>query len=466
MSGPPTASNGTHRRNHAIRWAVITSLMSKAGTALLQLISIPIAIRVLGLEVFGIYSTIAMGILIVMLLQVGVGPALTHGISQALARNSRTDQQNYYTTAFFIILGLATLGVTIVSSILTTIPIPVLFGAKYAPFADTMRPALWLGLGIVIAQFILSHTERTREGYLEANINNAWGAAGNFLGAAALAVGISHFPSIEYLLLCVFGSNALAKLGNTIHLLIQRPWLFPRPRLFRRSIARHLLSDGVAFSLSSSVTGLVEFNACALIIGHLAGPATVGIFNVIVQIDVTLAGFVIMITTPTWPAIVDAVARHDLKWIQAAATKLRRFGAAYCVAAMIGIVTLGPWLIPLWLGPEVQIPRLTLFAFMCFFSIGIWNHIHHSLLIGMGKVKPAAVFVLAEALVILGPATLGLTQFGLPGLLLGMGLTKLAITGTVFPRMFRKSVHQIQPSRDKSNPSDAPLATNPSASTT
>ncbi|MEM8953989.1 MAG: oligosaccharide flippase family protein [Verrucomicrobiota bacterium] len=462
MSGASTKGTGQHRRNHAIRWAVITSLMSKAGTALLQLISIPIAIRVLGLEMFGIYSTIAMGILIVMLLQIGVGPALTHGISQALARHSRSDQQSFYTTAFFIILGLATIGVMVVSSILTTIPLPVLFGQKYAPFEDTMRPALWLGLGIVIVQFILSHTERTREGYLEANINNAWGAAGNFLGATALALGIAHFPSIEYLLLCVFGSNALAKLGNTIHLLIKRPWLFPRPSLFRPSIARHLFSDGVAFSLSSSVTALVEFNVCALIIGHLAGPATVGVFNVLIQIDVTLAGFVIMITTPTWPAIVDALTRYDLNWIKTAAARLRRFGAAYCLAAMAGLVAFGPSLIPLWLGPEVQIPRLTLFAFMCFFTIGIWNHIHHSLLIGMGMVKPAALFVLLEALVILGPATLGFAQFRLPGLFLGMALTKLLVTGTVFPKMFRKSLNEIQPPQEAEPPQPA-LATNSSA---
>jgi O-antigen/teichoic acid export membrane protein len=433
-----------HRRNHAVRRAVATSLMSKAGTALLQLVSIPIAIRILGLEVFGIYSTIAMGICIVMLLQVGIGPALTHGISSALAHDSRSQERSYYTTAFFIILTLAVVGATLVSCILAFVPIPVLFGQEYAPHVDVMRPALWLGLGIIMLQFVLSQTERTREGYLEANINNAWGAAGNFVGAFALAFGISSFPSIEYLLLCIFGSNVLAKLGNTIHLLVQRPWLIPLPHLFRRAMARSLFSDGVAFSLSSTVSGLVEFNACALIIGHLAGPAAVGIFNIFIQIDLILIGFVVMITTPTWPAIVDALARRDIGWILVAARRLRLFGSAYCLAAMAGLVILGPLLIPLWLGPEVEIPRLTLFAFACFFSIGAWNHIHHSLLIGMGKVKPAAVYILLEAITLLGPATVGLVHFGLPGLFCGLALTKLLITGIAFPRMFRHAVDQNQ----------------------
>jgi O-antigen/teichoic acid export membrane protein len=455
-------AHNKHRRNRAIRWAVATSLMSKAGTALLQLIAIPIAIRTLGLELFGIYSTIAMGIYIVMLLQVGIGPALTHGISSALARGSRPQERAYYTTAFFIILALAAAGATIVSCILTFVPIPVLFGKEYAPHAEIMRPALWLGLAIIMCQFVLSHTERTREGYLEANINNAWGAAGNFLGAFALAFGISSFPTIEYLLLCIFASNVLAKIGNTIHLLIQRPWLFPFPRLFQRNIARSLFSDGVAFSLSTSVTGLIEFNACALIIGHLAGPASVGIFNILVQIDVILIGFIVMITTPTWPSIVDALARKDMAWIQVAARRLRLFGATYCLAAMVGLVALGPFLIPLWLGPEIEIPRFTLFAFMCFFSIGTWNHIHHSMLVGMGKVKPAAVYVLLEAAVILGPATFGLLHFGLPGLLFGLALTKLLITGTVFPRMFQRAIEQHD-SSPLSPPPTTPLPANQSA---
>ena len=72
----------------------------------------------------GIYSTIAMGIFMVMLLQIGVGPALAHGISRAFAKGDREAEQHSYTTAFYVILLLASVGGLLVAAVVTFVPIP------------------------------------------------------------------------------------------------------------------------------------------------------------------------------------------------------------------------------------------------------------------------------------------------------------------------------------------------------
>jgi O-antigen/teichoic acid export membrane protein len=428
------------RRNRSIRLAVLTSLLSKGGMAMLQLVSIPIAIRVLGLEAFGLYATVAMGITIVALFQIGIGPALTHGISRAVANGDTASEKSYYSTSLFLMLAAALAGAAAASAILACVPIPVLFGAQYAAHAETMRPALWLGIGIMLVQFVLTHTERMREGYLEANINNLWGAIGNVIGALAVGIGILFVPTIEFLLLAVYGSNVAGKIGNTVHLLAKRPHLRPRFRRFRENLAKELFTDGIAFSLSGSLTPLVEFNACALIIAHIAGPSAVGIFNILIQIDTILIGLILMFTTPTWPAVVDAFARNDIAWIRATAARLRGFAVSYAALAGAALVILGPLVIPLWLGAEVQIGRPVLLAFALYFLAGIWNHVNHSLLVGVGKVKASAGYTFLEAAIILGPAGLGIALFGMPGLLGGMFLTKALVTGTIFPRMFAKAI--------------------------
>ena len=437
------------RRNRAIRRAVFTSVLSKAGGALLQLVSIPIAIRVLGLEMFGIYSTVTIAIALIILLQIGVGPALTHGISRAVASGDRELEKNYYTTSLFLILGFVFAAFTVVASILSNVPITTLFGQDYARFADEMTPALWLGAIILLIEFALTHTERTREGYMETNINNAWGAAGNVLGALSLGIGIFFFPTIEFLLLTVYGSNVVAKIGNTIHLLSKRPYLLPRFSRYHAKIRRVLISDGIAFFFSGSISALVEVNAVALILAHVLGPPAIAIFNILLQISTILTGIILMFTTPTWPAIVDAFARNEFAWIHLTAKRLRRFAYFYTCAAGAALVLLGPWLIPLWLGDEVQITRSVYLAFAFFFFVDIRNHVNHSLLVGVGKVKEAAVYILIEAAIILGPALTGLLLFGLPGLLWGMFLTKAMITGIVFPRMFAStmSAHSPHPSK-------------------
>jgi len=60
------------RRNRAISSAVFTSLASKLGTVILQLVSIPIAIHVLGEKSYGLYSTIALSIGTLILFQIGI----------------------------------------------------------------------------------------------------------------------------------------------------------------------------------------------------------------------------------------------------------------------------------------------------------------------------------------------------------------------------------------------------------
>lgn len=436
---------GSVRRNRAIKSAVLTSLASKLGTALLQLVSVPIAYRVLGGEQFGLYSTVAMTIGMVVLLQFGVGPALTHGISTAVANGDRKLEKTYFSTAWFVMLILALLGGLLFAAILTFVPLTFFLGQHYAGLESQMLPALWLALGIVLLEFVLSHTERAREGYLEVNINNAWGAAGNFLGGIAVGVGVWFFPTIEFLILGVFGSHVLAKLANTIHLFVRRPDLLPKWSLFDRPVAGELLSDGVAFAVSHSLTSIIELNACSLIIARLAGPEAVGVFHILMQLSAFMLGFVIMFTTPTWPSIVDAHARGDDTWIRRAAGRLRGFVVAYGAAGVLGLTLLGPFLLPLWMGPEFHAEWTLLLPFSIYYALASWGHTNHSLLVGVGLVKRSAVYALLEASVMLIPAYLGMKWFGLPGLFGGMAVTMGAVTGWIFPAMFHRRLQEGQP---------------------
>ena len=71
QAGVTTDNRHAARRDRSIRLAVATSFLSKAGTALFQLLSIPVAIRVLGREEFGLYTTVNFTLATVALLQIG-----------------------------------------------------------------------------------------------------------------------------------------------------------------------------------------------------------------------------------------------------------------------------------------------------------------------------------------------------------------------------------------------------------
>lgn len=431
-------------RNSSIRSAVLTSVLSKAGTALLQLLALPLAMRVMGWEEFGLYASVAGFLTAMYLFEAGLGPALTHGISQAVARDDQATQSRLSATAFYLIAALMLLGASVLATLILTQPVERLFGAEFTAYADVLKSALWVGLILLSVSLLLSHTDRLREGYLEARYVNLWGAAGNFLAAAAVGIGIWAFPSVIYLLLAVFGPLVLGRLANTWQLWRARPWVTPRPRHFHHNLVRGLITDGVAFAVVSLGVNLVEFNLIQNLFGRVAGPSGVTSFSIFVTLTIAQLGFVMMLTTPTWPAIADAAARGELAWVRRAARRLEGYALAFAFASGTGLVLLGPWLLPLWLGPRAaSLDRPILLAYAFYFLLYAWRHVQHMVLIGLGQTRRLARIQLLESVLLALAAWFAMQHASLALLLAVMTTTILLITGWRLPWLVRQELRSL-----------------------
>ena len=76
-------------RGRGLKLAALTSLASKGGNVLLQLVGMGIAFRVLGVEEFGVVAMISTLISFVILSELGVGPGLTNVLAKSIASNDR-----------------------------------------------------------------------------------------------------------------------------------------------------------------------------------------------------------------------------------------------------------------------------------------------------------------------------------------------------------------------------------------
>ncbi len=438
------ACQGSHR-NRSIRLAVLTSILSKFGTVLLRLVSIPVAIRVLGMEEFGVYAAITMVVATIDMMHIGIGPALTQGIARALAKNDREREKGVFATALLLSTGLTLAAALVLAVLVASLPIQTLFGEDFAPFADSMRRAANIAILIVGVEVICVVMERARDGYQETRYNNTWGAAGNFLGAAALIVGIKFFPTVEFLVIALNGSLALAKLGNSIHLLVQRSYLWPRFSRFRRAMVKPLLFDGARFSVTYLLSAAVEYTAIAYLIGRIYGPNMVGLYNIMITVHFSATGIIQMISTPLWPAIVDAHSRGDVAWIRGAARRIRLAGPAFGIAALGGMVVLGPWLFPLWIGEQFAMGRPVFAVFGAYFTLHLWRHVHQVLLLGIGEVSFAVRVVVVESLTVLIAVAWALTQgAGLFGVYAVMAACLAVISAWVYPLRFGRSMKRLE----------------------
>jgi O-antigen/teichoic acid export membrane protein len=333
----------------------------------------------------------------------------------------------------------------VLSGMLLVTPLPWLFGDGFAGKEAVLRPALWTGLALLVMLFVLNLTDRIREGLLQVSANNTWGALGNVIAAVVVAAGIGFVPQVWFLVLAVYGSLVIAKVCNTVALWRAHPEVRPAWTRFRPTVARHLLTDGVAFSACTLVTGIVEFNLCGLLVGRQGGPAATALYQVFISITVMQLGVVMMLSTPTWPAVAEALARGDVPWAKKAARKLYLFGSAFGVCAFIGLVLLGPWVFSVWLGKDFSdVPRLMFACYGLYFIAHVWRHLNHALMFGTGQVGTLARVQLIESAVVAAVAVVALKWGGIGPMLAAMGVTILAVTGIVLPRIVARGLAEAR----------------------
>ncbi len=426
-----------HHRNRSIKNAVSTALVSKGSTAILQFVSLPVAARVLGREEFGVYATISMAVFMVAILQVGVGPALARGISEASAKGDETRQGRLYINGAFLVVALALLGYLIAALLISAVPIPTLFGEEYRPFAEQMRPALWVGLSLILGDIIISMTDRVREGYMESGTVNAWAAAGNLVGAIVVFVGIQFQPSISFLLIAVFAPNIVARIFSTALLLKKRPWLIRSGARPDRATMIELVRDGVSFSATSIIVYIVEFAVCALIVGRIAGPDSVALFQIFMALTTAFTGMLVMIGRPFWAAIVDAKSRGDHDWMAGATRRYYLYLAVLVAGASIGLIGLGPWILPKLYGEEFAASRVLFVCHAIFLAAIGWREVNRYLAIGLGLLPKAVLPILSGLFVGLLLGTLGLREWGLPALYVGLAIGTALIPGWKLPLLIR-----------------------------
>lgn len=448
---PPCDQGLRSRRNRSVKSAISTSLASKVSTAVLQLASLPVAARVLGREEFGIYATVSTVIVAVAMLQLGVGPALAKGISEASAEDDKKREASFYRTGA-VLIGLLILGgFGIVSCVLTFTPITILFGETYAPWQSQMTSALWCGAILMAGQLLVAHTDRVREGYMEAASVNASSGLGNLCSALIVALGISHFPSVEFLLLSIFLPNIIARLVNTALLLRKRPYLISTPGGFSREIMKILIRDGISFTATSFVVFMVEFGVCALLVGRWLGPSEVALFHVLKALRTAFLGFLKMVGTPVWAALIDARKQDDQDWTQTAIRRYRFYLLTLSAAAGVVLIALGSYLLPLWYGEEFGASRLIFAALAAFLFATGWRFIHRTIAIGLGQLSETVRPILFGLAAELTLAVIGLNWLGLAGLFFGLALGIFLVPGWILPMKIHRETNG--PAHSDSGPS-------------
>jgi O-antigen/teichoic acid export membrane protein len=360
------------RSQERYRRAAMTSLaqgFAKGVSILTMLISVPLTLRYLGAERYGMWMTISSVVLMMGFADLGMGLGLMNSVSEAHGRDDRQAAVSYVSSGFVMLSAVALLILTVFALAYPFIPWARIFNVQSQLAMQEAGPAMAVFVACFALNLPLGVVQRVQMGYQEGFINSLWESAGKVFGLLGLLLVIYLQAGLVWLILAVAGAPALAWVLNSFILFgIRRPWLRPRWHQASFTWAAKIFRIGIMFFLLQIAVSLA-FTSDNLVAAQVLGPEAVAQYSVAYRMFAVALLMATLLSGPLWPAYGEAMARGDIPWIKR--TLIRSLVATFFIAGIPSLffVLFGPWIMRLWVGPAIKV------SFLLLLGLGIWTTI-------------------------------------------------------------------------------------------
>lgn len=309
-----------------------------------SLITVPLYLKVIGLERYGVLSLCWLMLGYLGFLELGMGPALQQRIA-TLRKASGQERSDVFWTAFWLNLAMGVVGSGVLYFGAT-----LYFGLMAKVPSDLVReikPAIpWLiaVVPVVLANGLLVGAMKGRERFAEVNLVSS--ASSVLMAILPLCAAFLFGPRLDLLI----AMSLLARAGAVVVQFLQVRKAIPLGPVQppRRHMARSLLSFGGWVSATTILTPVL-LSIDRLAIGSALGAAAVSLY----AIPYNLASRTTMLSASLGSALLPRFAAID----EALRERLEREGVAVIATALtpliIGVMlVMGPFL-RLWIGEDL-----------------------------------------------------------------------------------------------------------------
>lgn len=432
----------TSRSRERYRRAALTSMASllARGLALAAgLISVPLAMKYLGRERYGLWMLLTSIVMSFTFADFGVGSGLINLVSEAYSKHDPIAARRCISSAFYVVLCLSALILALFSAVYPIVPWVSIFHISNTTTNAEWRTTLVVLVACFVVGLPLGLIQKVQSAFQDGFSANLWQIAGSVLSFLGILLAIKLQLAMPWLVFTVVGAPLFASAINWI--VYKAPDGFTvRPRIsdFNIRSGYAAISLGGSFTLIQ-LSAIVMYSIDGIIAGHLLGPSAVARYAVAQRAFILGPALQGIFLAPLWPAYTEATARGDNAWIRNALS-----GSVLLSIAVTGIVGLivvifrAP-LFTLWIGHS-DIPSLQL---SCGLAVwGLVSTVGGALSIYLNAVGELRLQRnIALAFVFLGPVLkfASCSLFGLPGL---AWATSIAYALIALPLLFTTAIRR------------------------
>ena len=427
---------GLSGRTRSIGYFFVSSLFARGIGAVCQILQVPIAIRVLGNEAFGLWVSLMSISYLITFADFGLGQGTQNKLAVAFARNERALQQELLVNAFVVLTGIGALVYLVGSVVVGAVDFSGVFHIKSHDLGAAAPTAVRVVLLFFCLNFPLGLAQRLsyarQKGWMH-NLSQACAGVASVVGiwfAARLGAGLVG------IIVVVQSSVVLANLVLLVIQLGQLGWIGRMRLRFNARTVKDLVSLGGFFAVQQLLT-LAMFALPQVIISTSMGASSVTSYNLAQRFFNVFAILQGAFMLPLWPAYSDAAGRAEYGWIRK--TLINSVKATLlCTVLPMAIATLGARpLIRLWVGRTADIPPLDLlWALFAWNAVVFLQQPFVYMLAGISEIRRTALYAVAGTLASTLFMLLLVRPMGQLGVVLGL------LAGFV-PFYFVGAVHQV-----------------------
>jgi O-antigen/teichoic acid export membrane protein len=359
-------------RNRSLLFATATSGLAKVIAVVLNACTIPIVVRVLGADGFGLWSTITSIASFLVFADFGLGNGLVAVISEANGKRDRNAAVGAVSTAFFVLLALTAVLSLLIAAAAPLVPWARLLHLSGSRLAPEVTGAVVCFLVFQVANVPAVVGQKIQIGYQEMHWTNTWQIVGSVLSfLGVLLAAWKGLRLLHFIVLFSLGPLLAQILGSYVLFTRLRPWLRPKISAFRWDCARSLSATGGTFVLLQLLAVLGSYSDPIVLTRYL-GLAAAAEYALAQRLFA--AGSIIQFfLVPLWPAFGEAVAAGDHVWARMALRRTLWISIALAAACASLIALFAPAIAAAWVPQIHKASPLLLSAFVAAALMGAYG---------------------------------------------------------------------------------------------
>ena len=408
------------------------SFIFKALAVGCSFLIIPIMIKYLGNEQYGIWSTLLSIVSWIVLFDIGIGNGLRNKVSESLARGDIKEAQNYISTAYVIvgIISIALLTLFLLSS--GFIPWQSVFNTSSLT-SEELASIVNITVSFVFINFWLSLINQVFNGLQKTSLVVFNQFLSNLLSLISVYTLSVYFETSLYKLAFVYGSSLLlSSIFLSLWFYKKNVNFIPQIGNYANKYIKSIASLGFQFFIIQ-IAVVVIFTTDKILITQLFGPEHVTSYDVVFKLFSIITLVFSLINAPLTSAYNDAYNRNDLEWMKKI---IKRQMKIYLIVILLSITLnlFSETILKYWIGEGYVYDREIIFAMTIYIIIASWNNIFSTVLGGLGLIRLGSFYTVLTGIINIPISYLYAIEFdlGVSGIIYGT-VTSIAISTIVSP---------------------------------